>query len=409
MKRKSILLLAGIVIVGGLVFFGLRGWFQPTIGGGPNLPPSPVSFMTITPKATPISFSYVGQVAASKDIEIRARVTGIIESKLYQEGSFVKAGDPLFSIEPSPYKAELSAAEAVRAVARANLTKANLDYDRLVPLLDLDAISQKEMDDATAAKDMARAELKAAEARVTTATINLGYTTIRAPIDGVTSQSLLKEGALVDGNQYTLLTTMATTDPAYIHFSMSEKEHRDLRHALLSQKLLLSQEGFSVAVTTEDGAVLPLKGRLDFKDYKTDSATGAIAARAVIENPNQTLSPGQFVHITLTGALRPNAITVPQRAVMDGPTGKFVYVVGKDDKQKNIALPRPVEVGIWTTSDHSEEWIIEKGLSKGDHVIVEGTARIFFPGAPIIPSPASSTAPAKDSLGKPVKPSKSPI
>lgn len=370
-------------------------------GQGPQgfhgLPPANVTYQVIAAREIPVEHEYVGQTAGSREVEIRARVNGIIEKRLYEEGAFVKQGQPLFKLESTLYAAQAANAEAAVATAEANLKQAEREFNRLKPLIDAKAISQKEWDSAASAYDIAKAQYKQAQAQLSSAKVDLGYTYITAPISGVIGRALKFEGGLANASGDSLLATMAQTDPIHAYFSIAEAERNDTQAEIAAGTLKLPKGGYVVKLKTNDGKWLKAVGKMNFSDYKADANTGAYAARAEFANADNALTPGQFVRVVLTGATRPDAIAVPQRAVLDGPMGKFVYLVGKDKEGKTVAEPRPVVPGEWVTLEGKDKnaWIIRSGLKAGDQVIVDGMARIFAPGQPIVPMTAEEAAKAE--------------
>jgi membrane fusion protein, multidrug efflux system len=388
---RSAIALAALSLV--LVACGKQGGPQ----GHGGMPPADVVVTTVALRDVPVEFEYVGQVAGSREVEVRARVTGIIEKRLYEEGAVLKAGQPMFLIDPAPFRARMASAEAAMAQAQARLKQADREYSRIKPLADEQAVSRKEADDAASALDLARAAVKSAEADLTSARIDLGYTEVRAPLGGVSGRALKVEGALASATGDSLLATLAQTDPANVNYGVGEEEALRLRDEAANGKLVLPKAGFAVKLKLSDGSVLDRVGRIDFHDYKADSGTGSFAARATVANADGKLAPGQFVRVLLGGATRPQAVVLPQRAVLDSPNGKFVYVVGQGKEGATIAQPRPVQVGEWVKleGDLANAWVIRDGLKPGDQVIVDGTARIFFPGAPVKvgAAPAAQSAP----------------
>ena len=363
-----------------------------------GLPPAQVSTVTLEPRTLPVSWEYVGQTTGPKDVEVRARVTGILEKRLFQEGSAVRAGQPLFVIDPKPLEAQAAAAQADVARAQAQLTQAEREASRLKPLAERRAVGQKEADDATSAAELARASLKAAEARNAEVQLNLGYTRVAAPVSGLTSRAMKSEGSLVNANE-TLLTVISQVDPIWIPFGISENEQLAINRSVAAGLLQLPKDnGFDVTIRLADGTVLPRTGKINFADTRINPVTGTYEMRAEVANRDNLLKPGQFVRVTLKGAVRKDAIGVPQVAVLDGPQGKFVYVPGKDKDGKDVALPRPVTLGPWVEVDGANLWIVEAGLKAGETVIVDGMARIMAPGSPIMLGPppgAPGAAPAK--------------
>lgn len=382
-------------------------------GGFQGFPPAPVTLLEVKTTTVPVQFEYVGQTAGSKEAQVRARVTGILEKRTYQEGSRVKAGQTMFIIDPQPYAAALQAAEAEVARAQAQLSQAQRDRKRLEPLVSGDiegAVSQREYDDTVSAVELATANLKLANANLTTARLNLSYTTVTAPVSGFASREQKSEGSLVSPGQDSLLTTISQVDPIWVNFSISENERLRFDQLVREGKLVVPQApegGYEVSVRLADGTVYPRKGKLAFIDARINPGTGSYDARAVFPNEDVGLRPGQFVRVILAGGTRPNAIVVPQPAVMDSPQGKFVYVAAKSKDGKDIALPRPVTVGDWVELGGANQWIVDSGLKPGDRVVVDGMARLFpIPtGAPIVlgPPPGAPGAAKAGAAGDPAE------
>jgi membrane fusion protein, multidrug efflux system len=232
--------------------------------------------------------------------------------------------------------------------------------------------------------------VKAAEARLTEARLNLGYTRVTAPVRGLIGRAAKSEGSLLNANE-TLLTTISQVDPIWIQFHISENELLRLSRGVAEGRLVLPKaNAFDVTVKLADDSLFPRKGTINFADPRINPGTGTYEMRAELANPDGSLKPGQFVRVSLAGAYRKDAIAVPQVAVLDGPQGKFVYVPAKDKDGKDIALPRPVVVGDWVDGNGSQRWIIESGLKPGEAVIVDGIARVMFPGQPIQVVPPGS-------------------
>ena len=366
--------------------------------GGPGgaMPPPEVSVITVQAQAHPVELEYVGQTAGSRETEVRARVSGILNKRLFEEGALVKAGTPLFQIDPSNFQTQLASAEATVAVAQAKVSQAQRDQARLVPLIAEKAISQKEFDDSKSALESAQASLKQAQAQANEARLNLGYTKVVAPISGTTGTASKSDGSLVTASD-SLLTTIVQTNPMYVNFSISESDLLRMTKQVSSGQLSVPGQraangslGFSVNVKLADGSLYPRTGKLNFASEKVNPQTGSFDARAEIPNPDGSLRPGQFVRVQLGGASRPNSISVPQRAVIDSPMGKIVFTVTPDDK----LAPRPVELDGWTKG----EWIVTKGLQSGDRVLVEGFIKAHDPGMTVKPVPYV----AKTADGKPV-------
>jgi len=350
-----------------------------------GMPPAEVRTMTVQPRLVLAPFEYTGQTAGSREVEVRARVTGILLKRSFLEGGTVKQGQSLYTIDPAPFQAALARAEADVGVASARFDQARRESERQRALVADKFVSQKLADDAASAEAIAGAELKAARARLTEARLNLEYTRVESPVTGIASRSLRSEGTLVSGPDV-LLTTVTQVDPIWVNFGIPDDERLRLQRESDAGRLVLPKEGrFEVTVRLADGSVYARAGRLVFADIRISGQTGTSDARAELPNPEGRLRPGQFVRVTLNGATRPNAVLVPQRAVLEGPQGKFVYVV--DDK--STAQARPVEVGEWAGSD----WIVTGGLHPGERVIIDGVMRIG-PGAPVKVADAASPKPA---------------
>jgi membrane fusion protein, multidrug efflux system len=367
LSRAALLLLAAVIVAA----CGPKG--PP--GGHGGMPPALVAVQEVQPKTIAVEFEYPAQTAGSREVEVRSRVAGILMKRNYEEGAQVRAGQSLFTVDPAPFEQAAARAEADVSAAEARLANASRNAKRTKPLYEAKAASQKDYDDAASAEEVAAADLKGAKARLAEARLNQGYTKVEAPVSGVTSRALKSEGTLIAGPA-DLLTTVSQVDPIYVNFGLSEAEQMRFKQDVEARKLVLPKDGrFEVAIKFEDGKIYSRSGRLVFTDVRVNNQTGTSDARAEIPNPAGEVHPGQFVRVILKGAQRPNAISVPQRAVMEGPQGKMVYLISRE----NTAMPRPVTVGEWTGSD----WIIAAGLEPGDKVIVDGLAKIFFPGAPV--------------------------
>lgn len=360
-------------VVAWLLAVGLMGCTNAA--GSADAPPPPeVAVVTVQPRDLPAVFEYVGQIAGVREVEVRARVSGILQRWNYKEGAAVKAGESLFTIDQKPFEAELARAEADLARAQANLAQATRTAGRFKPLWEARAVSQNEYDDALSAEQVAAANVKAAEAAVTQARLNLAYTRVEAPISGTTGRAVVSEGSLVQAQQ-TLLTTISQIDPVHVIFSFTEAEHLRFRRELSDARLTLPRDGrFDVTLKLADGSEYSQAGKVDFTDVRVNTQTGTIEARAVVPNPQRLLRPGQFVRVHLSGAIRPNAIAIPQRAVLEGPNTKLVMIVNGE----GLVEPRPVQVGDWSGA----EWVITGGLDPGDTVIVDGVVKAR-PGSPV--------------------------
>ncbi len=345
--------------------------------------PVPVSVLAVQAESLPVNLEYAAQTLGSREVEVRARVTGILEKRNYQEGGRVKAGQSLFTIDPAPFAAALARAEAEVAAAEARSAQTARDAARLQPLLASRAISQKEFDDATSGAAIAAADLKAARARFTEARLNLAWTRVEAPISGIASRALKSEGSLVSGPDV-LLTTVTQTDPMQVLFGVADNERLKLRQEADAGRLRWPADGrFEVTVRLADGSEYARSGRTDFSDVRVSRETGTSEMRAELPNPEGLLKPGQFVRVRLSGAVREGAFRVPQRAVLEGPQGKFVFVAGSDGK----AAIKPVQTAEWSGPDV----VVIGGLAAGDQVVVDGVVKLG-PGAPVQVTPQKDGA-----------------
>lgn len=356
-------------------------------GGAP--PPAEVGVVIVTVGNVGLVTELPGRLEASRVAQVRARAAGIVQKRLFAEGSSVRAGQALFQIDASPYQASLANAQAAVAKAEANVMQSSAQAERFKPLIEAKAISQQEFVNAQASQKLAEADLAAARAAVQTARINLGYATITAPISGRIGRALVTEGALVGQGEATPMAVIQQTDPLYVNFTQSASDVMKLRSAMDAGQLKRSgNQAASVRVVLEDGTEYAKPGKLLFSDLTVDASSGQITLRAEIPNSAGTLLPGLFVRVRLEQAQASNAITLPQQAVMRSPQGDSVMVVGTDGK----VAPRPVKVG----NQQRGQWVILDGLQNGDQVMVDGFQKLRG-GAPVKPVPwqAPGSAPAK--------------
>jgi len=347
--------------------------------------PVEVSAITVTPRDTPVSYEYVGQSQSSHQVQIRARVDGFLDKRVYSEGTMVKAGDVLFLQDPKPFEAQLAAAKGALAEQQARLTTANDNLAQVKPLAALNALSQKDLDDATGSQAAAAAAVQTAKANVDTAELNLSYTRIKSPINGLSSFARVQDGAYVNPTN-SLLTYVEQVDPVWVNFTLSENDVLGFRQDASAGRLLLPEkDDYTVEVILADGSVYPQKGRITFANADYNPQTGTFLLRATLPNPKGDLHPGQFVRVRVSGPVRLNAILVPQQAVLQGAKGHFVIVVDKESK----AQVRGVKVGPW----YGDDWFITEGLQAGDVVVTDGVARLS-PGAPVKVSLAAAKPPA---------------
>lgn len=339
--------------------------------------PMTVGVVKIAPHQVPILIDVVGRTEGSKEVEVRSRVTGIVQKQLYSEGEPVRANAPLFQIERAPFEYALAQAKATAAQDRSRLEQAQRDHARLQQLIAKRAVSQREADDGATALKQAEAAVLSSEARVRDAELNLSYTSVIAPIAGITGRSQRSEGSLVNaGTDSALLTTLTQTDPIWVRFSLSESE----------QSLLRGNAGkrAQVKILLDGDKEYPVKGRLNFAGSTVDSKLGTVQLRAEFPNPELALLPGQFVKTQVVAGVQ-EAITVPQLAVFQNDQGRYVWVVGPEGK----AAQRKVDAGNWIGHD----WIIKSGLNAGDLVIIDNHIKLR-PGTPVQVDRGAANTPA---------------
>lgn len=354
---------------------------QDDKAGGPPPPPQ-VAVYTVAPATLTLSTELPGRLEASRVAQVRARTPGIVLQRVYKEGSDVKAGDVLFRIDPAQFQASYDSAQAAVAKAEANLAQAELKVKRYKPLLAAQAVSNQEYDDAVTAQKQAAADLATTRAARTTAGLTLGYATVTAPISGRVGRALVTEGALVGQGEATPMATVQTLDPIYVTITQSSTDLLRLQRALAAGKLKGADgsKGGAARVTlvTEDGQPYPQAGKLLFADVAVDEATGSVAMRAEFPNPNRSLLPGMYVRARLDQAVNEAALQVPQQAVVRGPEGATVLVVGADNKVGSV----PVKAD----AAQNGSWIVSAGLKGGERVIVEGFQKTK-PGGTVKPTP----------------------
>ena len=352
----------------------------------PAFPVPEVEVITVHEQNIPLTRDFVGRLSATRSADVRARVAGVLLKRLYVEGSDVKEGQPLFQIDPAQLKATMDAAEAALAQAEANATNARLFAQRTRELKTTGAVSKSDVDTAEANERSTAAAVKQATANLQTARINLGYALVRAPISGRASQQRVTEGALVGQGEATLLTTVEQIDPLYVNFDRPASEVQAVRRAQAAGTVtLFEDEKAQVQLIFEDGTSYGQPGTLDFSDLSVDPATGAVAFRGVIPNPDHRLLPGLFVNLRLTIGVLNHAFLVPQLAVQRDAGGPYALVAGADGK----AEQKRVQLG----STQDNHWVVTSGLADGDQIIVSGIQKVH-PGAPVKAVAAQSSPPS---------------
>ncbi len=357
------------------------------------MPPPEVGVVTVTPTTVAVVNELPGRLEGVRTAEVRARVAGIVLSRNYREGGEVKAGQLLFKIDPAPYQAQLESAKASLARAEANAVAARLKAERYKPLVAVNAVSKQEYDDAVAAAGQAAADIASAKAAVSTAQINLGYTTVTAPISGRVGRALVTEGALVGSGEATKLATVEQVDPIWVTFTQPASEVMKLQRSIESGKVKGVDGGARVHLFIEDGREYEQTGKLLFSDMTVDPTTGAITLRAQFSNPKRELLSGTFVRVKIEQGVDENALTVPQRALIRTGQGASVLVVGGDGKVASLPVKAPQAIG--------DNWIVTEGLKGGEKVIVEGLQKVKV-GAPAKAVPfVSQTADASTPAAQP--------
>jgi len=344
-------------------------------GGAPagqQMPAPEVGVVTTKFETVALQTELPARVEPIRTAQVRARVDGVVLKRSFTEGSMVKQGQSLYTIDPAPYQAQLAASQADLAQAEANLVQARSLANRYKPLVEANAVSKQEYENAVAAQKTAEAQVAAARAQVRVQQINVGYTSVNAPISGRIGRALVTEGALVSAAQATELALIQQTDNMYLNITQSATELQRLR------KQGGGADNVPVTVITEDGSTLAQRGRLLFSDVTVDQSTGQITLRATIANPNNALLPGQYVRVRIAQASLPNGILLPQQAVTrGGQNGDTVMVVGADNKP----VARPVKIG----SQQGESWVVIDGLKEGEKVMVDGFQKLQMmpPGTPV--------------------------
>lgn len=338
----------------------------------PAPPPAQVTVTTVTPRDIELAFSVPGRLQGSREVEVRSRVKGILQSWAYKEGEPVREGQLMFRIDPASYRATVDRAKGAVGEAEAALARAERDVARLGPLAERQAVSRREFDDATSTRDQARAALESARAALRSAELELGYTQVVAPVSGISGRALRSQGSLVDDSENSLLTSIWRVDPIWALFTVSDREFARLQAELARARQALSD--VEAELVLSDGRTHPVRGRLNFAGSQIDVSTGSVELRAEFPNADAALLPGLFVRVVLKGVTRRGALVVPQRAIQQSPEGRFVYVVGEGD----VAMSRPVVLEEWSGSD----WIVGSGLAAGERVIVDGALKVR-PGATV--------------------------
>ena len=354
---------------------------QPAGGGAP--PPASVAVLTIEPEQLPMVTELPGRLEATRIAEVRARVAGIVQKRVFNEGSEVSAGQVLYRIDPAPFQAAYNSSEALLARAEAKLSLANTKLNRYRGLVESNAISKQEFDDLQSAQKLASADVTSARAALDVARLNLSYATVTAPISGRIGRALVTEGALVGQGDATNLALIQQLNPMFVTLTQSSVEMRRLQQTIAQSNN--SKVKAKLTLILEDGTPYDQQGQLLFSDVTVDPSSGSVSLRAQFPNARNTLLPGTYVRVRLEQGVRPGTITVPQQAVMRTPDGSIVMTVNAEGK----VAPRPVK----TDGAYGTNWIVSQGLKQGDVIIVEGLQKAK-PGATVKASPWQRPDPA---------------
>ncbi|MEX3919712.1 efflux RND transporter periplasmic adaptor subunit [Paraburkholderia sp. BR10872] len=345
-----------------------------------------VGIVTVQPSAVPVVSELPGRTSAYLVAQVRARVDGIVLRREFTEGALVKAGQRLYKIDPAPYIAALNNAKATLAKAQANLVTQNALVARYKVLVQANAVSKQDYDNAISAQGQAAADVAAGKAAVDTAQINLGYTDVTSPVSGQVGISQVTPGAYVQASAATLMSTVQQLDPMYVDVTQSSLEGLKLRREIQEGRLKTNgPNAAKVSLVLEDGRTYSEKGKLQFSDVTVDQTTGSVTVRAIFPNADRVLLPGMFVRARIEEGINNNAFLVPQVGVQHDQKGQAsVYVVNQDNK----VVPTPIT----TAGTQGQDWVVQSGLNAGDRVIVQGTDKVK-PGAQVKPVPAQLPPP----------------
>jgi membrane fusion protein, multidrug efflux system len=386
--RRGIVILLLALSLGATVLFLRRHDPVPKAEGLAAAAHGPleVEVVTLASRTVPAAPRFLGQTEASQVVEIRSRVKGFLLERAFEEGQRVEKDQVLFRIEPRPFEIELASARASRASAEARRAQAAQQLKRYEELFARGSVAQGELEDWQTAERVAAAQLEEEAAHVARAELDLGYTTIAAPIAGVIGRALKDVGTYVDDANESLLAVLSQVDPIYVRYAVSEQE--TLRWQRLDREGRIEMpeiEELDLALTLGDGTAHPEVGHINFVDVAVDPSTGTTVVRGTVPNPADGLKPGQFVHVSVQGIQRVNTLLVPQRAVLQSPSGSTVYVVGED----GVAEQRQVTLAEW----QDDAWIVEAGLAPGERVITDRLLQLR-PGMAVVASEAAAPAPA---------------
>lgn len=379
MRRAFVLIVLAGAVVGGILYWQKADHAPQAVQNQAPQAAMPVHVVTLQPRTVPLQPMFLGQTEASQSVEIRARVRGFLESKYFEEGGRILAGQTLFRIDPRSFQATLEEAQARLTSAEAQLARARQKVKRYTELLRSDAATEDELEEWQTEERVALSNIELAKAGITQAKLDLSYTTVESPIDGLIGMAKKDVGSFVDDSSNGLLAVVEKIDPIYVRYTVSEQDILQARRLAESGKT--SQpvtKNMRLQLTLADGMPYPHEGEITYTDPQIDPATGSSVVRGTFPNPDGRLKPGQFVHVRVMGIDRLNALLIPKEAVIQNPTGSMVYVVN-GQKQAEI---RRVNLGPW----EGEQWIVESGLEPGETVIVDRLMQLR-PGTPVAPQP----------------------
>ncbi|WP_132998716.1 efflux RND transporter periplasmic adaptor subunit [Luteimonas arsenica] len=372
------------VALGAAIALASAGCSSQAAPGAEAAPAPEVGVATVLSRQVRQWDEFSGRIAAIESVELRPRVSGYVQRVAYEEGSEVAKGDLLFVIDPRPYRAALDQAQAQLERARAEARLATTQHERAQSLIEARAISREEFETRRAATAQGNAGVRAAEAAVAAARLDLQFTEVRAPVAGRAGRALVTEGNLAQADA-TLLTTVVSQDPVHVHFEADERAF--LRYQALARSGERDAAGNPVRVGLADETGHPHAGTVDFIDNQVDSTTGTVRARAVLPNPDRVFTPGLFARVQIEGSAEFDALLVDDKAVLTDQDRKYVYVLGEGDtaQRRDVVLGRMVD-GLR---------VVQSGLEPGDRVIVNGVQRVFFPGMPVAPTQVAMVPPPK--------------
>jgi membrane fusion protein (multidrug efflux system) len=393
--RRGIPIAVLLLVVGGAYLYWSTVDSAPEHEAAPT-PQGPVSVtvVTVRPETVPVRLRFLGQTEGSQVVEIRARVAGYLGERTFREGERVEKGQTLFQIDPRPFQVDLAQAQARLASAEATLARARQQRARFEKMLAQQTASPEEVEQWQTEERVAVADVELQKALVASAELQLGYTSVEAPITGMIGQALKDTGSYVDAGQNGLLAVVQQVDPIYVRYSVTEQEMLRFQRQAAAGQIVSPEVGqVELEITLSDGSTYPHRGRINFVDVDVDETTGTSVVRGEVPNPDGLLKPGQFIYASVLGIQRVDVMRVPQGAVSQSPTGASVYVVDDGGKVE----PRPVRLGEWSGTDH---WIVERGLNPGDRVITDRLMMVR-PGMEVTVTPAPAPAAADPASTRP--------